>query len=79
MSKDLHIFNCPHCNDTVVVMQKDIRCGMFIHAVYTKSGRPINPHTNEKKCKQLKSQNKILGCAKPFKFDGRIAEICDYS
>lgn len=79
MSNKMYTFNCPHCNDLIMVMHKDIKCGIFIHAVYKKSGKQINPHTKEKKCNQLLNQKKILGCAKPFKFDGNVAQICDYS
>lgn len=71
-------FLCPYCEGQIIVEKKDIKCKIFRHAVYKKTGRSIKPHTNEKKCQELVVQNKVYGCAKPFKFDGKTVEICDY-
>lgn len=78
------IFNCPHCNDLIVVKKEEINCGIFRHASYIQNTEnQINPHASKEECEQLVASGTIYGCAKPFslKLDEQgkpIVEICDY-
>jgi len=77
---------CPHCFDEVIIIENEINCGIFRHAVYKDSLQPINPHASKQECERLIEEDKVYGCAKPFKLekikDGEIdrfiAIICDY-
>ncbi len=73
------IINCPHCQDSVIIYKKQIKCGIFRHAVYKKTNKPVNPHLPQNKCESLIASNKVYGCGKPFKLnDQNCPEICDY-
>jgi len=94
---DFFSFNCPHCNECIIVHQQETACRIFRHATYfillpnlpLINGKPqyaptqqINPHTPKEICEQLIKENKVLGCAKPFRFvyspEGNYVEKCDY-
>jgi hypothetical protein len=67
---------CPHCGEYAIV--EEINCTIFRHAVYKTNLQPINPHATKEECERLLENGEIYGCAKPFKYDGKTIEICDY-
>lgn len=72
------IYICPHCNDYIIVDNKDINCGIFRHAVYKNTLIQVSPHLEEELCNKLITENKVYGCCKPFKIINDKAEICEY-
>jgi len=74
LKKEIIIF-CPHCNEPIII--EEINCGIFRHAIL-KNGQQIDPHSPKIICDDLVKKNLIIGCGKPFKFDGYNLEICDY-
>lgn len=76
------IFSCPHCLEEVIVFENEINCTIFRHAVYKENMQQINPHTPKEDCDKLVNEDKVFGCAKPFKIikENNIydVEICDY-
>ena len=67
---------CPNCGAYAVI--DEINCTIFRHAVYKTNLQPINPHATKEECEKLLANDEIYGCAKPFKYDGKTIEICDY-
>jgi len=74
------IVNCPHCLDPIYILKKDLKCKIFRHAVYKKNPKKqINPHATQEECEKLIKNNKVFGCAKPFRINDNFqAEICDF-
>ncbi len=77
------IFNCPHCNDTIIVNESDLNCRIFRHAYYKNSFTQIDPHSSKTTCESLKNSGLVYGCAGPFRIKGPVdgtylIEICDY-
>jgi hypothetical protein len=80
------IFNCPHCEHVVEVEKNGIKCGIFRHGYYfLKNGdkiillNQINPHESKENCDRLVSENKIVGCGKPFRINADFSvSICEY-
>ena len=72
------IIKCPHCNQTIIIEEKDINCAIFRHGVYKSNFKGIDPHLCKEKCDQLIKENKIYGCGKPFKLENNNPVICDY-
>ena len=77
-NQGLYYFECPNCEGLCQVEKKDIKCGIFRHAIYKHNGNYIDPHTPEEECIRLTTEKLIYGCGKPFKFDGKTVEICGY-
>jgi hypothetical protein len=78
-----HVFNCPHCDFSIIVNEKEINCGIFRHGEYKINHQQIPPHLPKDQCDKLISEDKIIGCGKPFKIiklkPGEISvEICEY-
>jgi hypothetical protein len=71
----VHYFACPHCG--VAISVEVVACGIFRCGVL-KNGQPVPPHADRATCERLVKQGKVWGCAKPFKFDGRVVVECDY-
>lgn len=75
------VLTCPYpdCNITIEVVE--INCAIFRCGVYknvTDYGKQIDPHLPKQQCEQLKKEDKIWGCGRPFKLvDGKLIE-CDY-
>ena len=68
---------CPHCQLFVWIEQ--VNCRIFRHAVYKNTGEPIPPHSAESECLRLVTEDKVWGCAKPFRLNSNNEpEICDY-
>jgi len=86
--KETVIFECPHCGQLGVVLEKEINCSIFRHAAYIENSQPIDPHASKEVCEQLLADGLIHGCGKPFKLvkadetedspGGWMAEVCDY-
>lgn len=76
---DYMIVKCPHCEDEIMIMKKDINCRIFRHGVFIKTMQPIPPHSSYETCQFLKENGIIYGCGKPFELNERDeAVICDY-
>ena len=73
-----YLFNCPHCGSMIQVEKNQIRCTIFRHGYYKETNQQIPPHGSKQLCDQLFSQGKIYGCGKPFRFDGKKVQKCDY-
>jgi hypothetical protein len=76
------IFVCPHCNDELVVLENEINCKVFRHAIY-KNWKQVNPHASKTVCDQLVTENKVYGCCRPFELikstDGKWEiKSCEY-
>jgi hypothetical protein len=71
---------CPHCNEFVII--NELNCCIFRHGIIKDTGEQMNPHASKQECDNLKKNDLIFGCGKPFKitFNGEnaIVEICDY-
>jgi hypothetical protein len=80
--EDVLIFNCPHCNQEIIVFKNELNCRIFRHAVYKKTFEQINPHMPRAECDRLKENGDIFGCGKPFQIvisgTELFATICDY-
>ena len=73
-----YYFQCPHCREFCEVRKEDIRCTIFRHAVFKKDMRFVPPHAPKEVCEGWLRDGVVYGCAKPFKFDGKKVDICDY-
>ena len=70
---------CPHCNGSILILEKEINCKIFRHGVLKSTKKQINPHLEKKKCDRLFAEGLIFGCGKPFRLnDDMNAVICDY-
>jgi len=82
MNTEHVIVKCPHCNDYIFVYLKEFNCKIFRHGIYKKTLKQIDPHLPKKICVQLKQDDLIIGCGKPFRLieqNGRVTtEICGY-
>ena len=71
------LVECPHCH--LMVWIEQINCRIFRHAVYKENDEPIPPHSSQEECERLIREDKVWGCAKPFRLDdNNEPEICDY-
>lgn len=73
-----YYFECPHCKLIVQIAHNEVNCGIFRHGVYIETGQNIHPHASKDQCDMLLQTSKIYGCGKPFKFDTKNIETCDY-
>ena len=77
----IYTFNCPHCNEKIMVEQNETACCIFRHGVYKNNMQQIPPHSPKEHCDDIAKNNLIYGCGKPFKFykgDNCYAEECEY-
>ncbi len=75
----VYYFACPHCG--VAVGVDAIACGIFRCGVLKPGTTPssaVPPHADRATCDALVKDGKVWGCARPFRFDGRRATVCDY-
>lgn len=89
-STGMYMFTCPHCDMWTEVPVNQVNCHIFRHAFLVQklpNGgiillNQLNPHAPKQVCDQLKSEGKIVGCGKPFKFirknDKYVVESCGY-
>jgi hypothetical protein len=75
---DIFYFLCPHCEVLCQVPRDEIRCTIFRHAVYKKGSKFVPPHASQKECEKWLKEGLVHGCAKPFRFDGKKVEKCEY-
>jgi hypothetical protein len=78
-----YLFNCPNCDQPIIVNYNEVNCQIFRHAQFKNTGLQINPHTPKEECDRLISTNMVYGCAKPFKLlyeNGKVKYVssCDY-
>ena len=73
---NVHLCMCPHCGVAVVVV--DIACGIFRCGELKNGQGQIPSHADRAMCDKLVREGLVWGCAKPFRFDGRVATACDY-
>ena len=59
------ITTCPTCKEIVVILEDEINCGIFRHAVY-RNGIEVPPHTSKHVMESLLQQELIFGCGSPF-------------
>ncbi len=75
------IISCPHCDQNILVMEKEINCAIFRHGSYKINLKQINPHEKKEECDRLAKEDLIFGCGKPFRIikeEEYKAIICDY-
>lgn len=77
---DVLIFDCPHCQQQVVVRLQEVNCKIFRHGVMKTNYEQINPHATKELCDSLVERGEIYGCGKPFKLSDDLTrvEVCDY-
>ena len=83
--KDSLIFECPHCNEGIMVKKSEINCKIFRHGIFKKNFKQMGPHTKKDLCDKYANENLIYGCGKPFRIITNInnpelmkIEICGY-
>jgi len=80
-----YYFQCPNCDDWVVVEHNEIACRIFRHGYFKQPGHhPIPPHLPKDQCEDLLRQKLVVdGCAKPFEFcfaqPKNYVQVCDYT
>ena len=67
---------CPKCGTTIII--EEVNCAIFRCGVYKHNGEQIPPHLPKKDCDKLVEENKIWGCASPFKYENGKLNTCDY-
>ena len=74
---NLLIIECPHCNQLIEVLE--LNCKIFRCGVFKDTHKQIDPHLNAPSCIELKTNDLIYGCGKPFqiKDNGDVIK-CDY-
>lgn len=76
---DDYVFECPHCELLVTVPRNGLNCQIFRHGAYKADpSRQVPPHTPKDECDRLVAEGLIVGCGKPFRFDGKTVEKCGY-
>jgi hypothetical protein len=75
------ITSCPTCLGDIIILEEEINCSIFRHAVY-KNGCEVNPHTPEVIMKNMIQCDMIFGCGSPFRLVIKegvyTAETCDW-
>ena len=54
---DFYFFNCPHCNQEVIVGIKELNCAIFRHAIYKNNYQQVDPHLQKDECEKLLKEN----------------------
>jgi len=76
---DCYILTCPHCHCQVQVPLNGVNCQIFRHGVYKNNPmRQIPPHAPKTLCDKLIADGSIIGCGRPFRFNGKNVAVCDY-
>jgi len=80
--EEYQILKCPHCNEFVYIIHKEINCGIFRHGVFKHNNIQMDPHSSKEICDNVKQKDLIWGCGKPFqvfiKDNLYYIQICDY-
>lgn len=77
-SDKCYVFPCPHCNSYIQVVENEVNCQIFVHAVIKSTGVQVNPHASKEYCVSLVSQNLVDGCCKPFKLFQGNCDLIEY-
>lgn len=78
-NEDYIVVSCPHCNDKILIYIKELNCRIFRHGIYKNNYEQIPPHLEKDKCIQLKNDDLIIGCGKPFMInEDNFAIECEY-
>jgi hypothetical protein len=77
------IFDCPHCQQHIIVEIEQVNCAIFRHGVLKTTGQQMDPHAPKAQCDLLAAEGAIWGCGKPFRLvlqeDGKFSlHICEY-
>jgi hypothetical protein len=73
-----YYFECPHCNLLCQVLERDVKCRIFRHAVYKTDMRFVHPHSPKDVCDSLINDGLVWGCGKPFQMEGDKIVKCGY-
>jgi hypothetical protein len=77
-----YFFNCPHCLTEIIVKQNELNCRIFRHGIMKNTYQQVNPHLSKIECEKLVTENKVIGCCKPFEIikntKSYVAVICEY-
>ena len=78
----LYIFQCPQCEENIVVHCSELNCHIFRHGIYKHNYEQVNPHLDKENCDRLKNEDMVYGCCLPFKIiyenNELFAIVCDY-
>jgi hypothetical protein len=76
----MFIIQCPHCDQSIEVIE--INCRIFRCGISKITFKQIDPHLPKVECDRLFEEGHIYGCGKPFqlvqKDDLWVAVVCDY-
>ena len=79
---DFYIFECPNCDEEIIVNKTELNCRIFRHAIYKHNYEQVNPHLPKESCETLIKEDKVYGCCKPFEvidMNGKLyVTICEY-
>lgn len=75
---EYNIYECPYCNENIIIYKNEINCGIFRHAIDKITFKQIDPHTPKNICDNLFENNKVFGCCKPFQIINNQIRKCDY-
>ena len=74
------IIICPNCNEFIII--EKLNCGIFRHGIIKETGKQMDPHLVKDKCDELKENDLIYGCGKPFQIlivNGEmVVQKCNY-
>ena len=78
-----YLFNCPNCDQFIIVNNNEVNCRIFRHAQFKSTGIQLNPHASKDYCDELVNSDLVYGCAKPFQllYENGIVKFaipCDY-
>jgi hypothetical protein len=76
MYQYIMLVECPHCDVWIEILE--VNCAIFRCGILKDTGEQINPHLPKKECDDLKKEDKIWGCSRPFKYEGGKAVVCEY-
>lgn len=80
--EDFFVFECPNCNDEIIVQKNELNCQIFRHATYKHNYEQVNPHLSKIECDKLINGKSVYGCCKPFEIINKnnklYVTICEY-
>lgn len=82
LNEDFFIFECPHCQQEIIVQKNQLNCKIFRHATYKHNYEQVNPHLCKSECDRLVREDIIYGCCKPFEIVNKnnklYVTVCEY-
>jgi len=83
--ENIYLFQCPHCDGTIIVNTNEVNCQIFRHGILKANGDQVNPHSSKGDCDYFTNNDMIYGCGRPFRFfkdnenlNWNYVDICDY-